>query len=104
MQQNLTQKNRKSVDISELAKKADLASLKSDIDKLDIDKLEKEPNGLSNLNSKPDKLDVDKLVYVPVDLIELSDVVKNDVVKKTKYDDLVKKVNDVKATDSDLVT
>ena len=37
---------------------------------------------LSNLKKKVDKLDVDKLVSVPVDLSKLSDVVKNDVVKK----------------------
>ena len=34
------------------------------------------------MKSKVDKLDVDKLVPVPVDLSELSDVVKNDVFKK----------------------
>ena len=33
--------------------------------------------------TKVDKLDIDKLVPVPVDLSKLSDVVKNDVVKKT---------------------
>ena len=33
-----------------------------------------------------DELDIDKLVSVPVDLIKLSDVLKNDVVKKTVYD------------------
>ena len=37
---------------------------------------------LSNLKNKVDKLDVDKLVSVPVDLSKLSDVVKNNVVKK----------------------
>ena len=46
---------------------------------------------MNSLKSKIDKLDVDKLVPVPVDLIKLSDVVKNDVVKKTKYDELIKK-------------
>ena len=43
---------------SEFAKTADLASLKANIDKLDIDKLEKVQSGLSNLKSKADKLDV----------------------------------------------
>ena len=33
-----------------------------------------------------DRLDIDKLVPVSVDLSELSDVVKNDVVKKAVYD------------------
>ena len=37
---------------------------------------------LSNLKSKVDKLDVDKLAPVPVDWSKLSDVVKNDIVKK----------------------
>ena len=32
---------------------------------------------------------------VPVDLSKLSDVVKNDVVKKTVYDKLVTKVNSI---------
>ena len=36
----------------------------------------------SSLKSKVDKLDVDKLVLVHVDLSKLSDVVKNDFVKK----------------------
>ena len=37
---------------------------------------------LSKLKCKVNKLDADKLVPVPVDLSKLSDVVKNDVVKK----------------------
>ena len=51
-------------------------------DELDIDKLKNVPTNLSNLKSKVDKLDVDKLVPVVVDLSKLSDVVKNDVIKK----------------------
>ena len=35
---------------------------------------------LANLKTEVDKLDIDKLVPVPVDLSKLSDVVKNDVV------------------------
>ena len=38
---------------------------------------------LANLKTEVDKLDIDKLVPVPVDLSKLSDIVKNDVVKKT---------------------
>ena len=41
---------------------------------------------LASLETEVDKLDVDKLVLVSVDLSKLSDVVKNDVVKKTVYD------------------
>ena len=40
---------------------------------------------LANLKTEVGKLDIDKLVPVPVDLSKLSDVVKNDVVKKTDY-------------------
>ena len=48
---------------------------------------------LANLKTEVDKLDIDKLAPVPVDLSKLSDVVKNDVVKKDVYDKLVTKVN-----------
>ena len=61
-------------------------------------------SGLNSLKSKVNKLDVDKLVPVAVDLSKLSDAVKNDVVKKTEYDELVKKVKSIQFTDtSDLV-
>ena len=50
---------------------------------------------LANLKTEVDKLDIDKLVPVPVDLSKLSDVVKNDVVKKNVYDKLVPKVNNI---------
>ena len=36
---------------------------------------------LANLKAEVDKLDIDKLAPVPVDLSELSDVVKSDVAK-----------------------
>ena len=41
---------------------------------------------------------------VPVDLSKLSDVVKNDVVKKTVYDKLVAKVNNIDTNDFVLKT
>ena len=47
---------------------------------------------LANLKTEVDKLDVDKLAAVPVDLSKLSDVIKNDVVKKTVYDKLLAKI------------
>ena len=83
--------NATGVDTSQFAKKDDLANLESEVDKLDIDKLEKVPSGLCNLKSKVDKLDVDKLAPVPTDLSKLSDLVKKKVVKKDVYDELVKK-------------
>ena len=59
-------KNATEIDTSSFAKKVNLASLNSNVDKLDIDKLENLPTNLSNLKSKVDKLDVDKLLPVPV--------------------------------------
>ena len=50
---------------------------------------------MANLKTEVDKLDIEKLVYVPIDLSKLSDVVKNDFVKKTVYDKLVAKVNSI---------
>ena len=50
---------------------------------------------MAGLKTEVDKLDIGKLAPVPVDLSKLSDVVKNDVVKKTVYDKLVAKVNNI---------
>ena len=88
------------VDTTDFAKNTDLANLKSDVGKLDIDKLKNVPNDLSNLKRKVDKLDLGKLETTPVELSKLSNVVKKDVVKKTKYNELVKKVNNISTTDT----
>ena len=50
------------------------------------------PN-LASLKTKVDKLDTEKLVPIPADLSKLSDVVRNDVAKKTEYNKLVTKVD-----------
>ena len=63
-----------------LLKRVDLASLKYDAVKLDIDKV--------------DKLDVDKLVSVSVDLSKRSDVLKNDVLKKDVCNAKIKSIED----------
>ena len=47
------------VDTSKFPKKVDLANLKSNVDKLDTDKLKNAPTNLSNSKSKVDKSDVD---------------------------------------------
>ena len=80
-------RNAAGVDTSFFAKKAELANLESDVDKLDIDKFKNLPTDLNNLKSK-----VDKLVPAPVDLSKLSDVVKKDVVKKDVYDTKIKNI------------
>ena len=50
---------------------------------------------LASLKTEVDKFDIDKIAPVRVDLGKLSDVVKNDIVKKTAYDKLVAKVNNI---------
>ena len=75
-------KNVSHVDVSSFALKSNVASLKTEIDKLDIN----------------------KLTPVPNDLAKLSNVVKNDVIKKTKYDKLVAKVNGIDTTNFALKT
>ena len=52
-------------------------------------------SNLASLKTKLDKLDINKLVPVAVDISKLSDVVKNDVAKKVVYDKLVAKVNSI---------
>ena len=58
---------------------------------------------LANLKTEVDKLDINKLSPVPVDLNKLSDVVTN-VVKKTVHDKLVAKVNNIDTSDFVLKT
>ena len=74
-------KNATGVDTSKLAAKFNLASLKVEIDKIDVDKLK----------------------TVPVDLSKLSNIVNN-VVKKTVYDKLVGKVNNIDTSEFVLKT
>ena len=80
------------MDTSNFALKTNLANLKTEVDKLDIDKLKSLPNNLSILKMKVDKLDIDKLLPLPADLSKLSNVVKNQVVKKTEYDAKIKNI------------
>ena len=81
------------VDLSNYETKTDL----KDATGLDTCKLAAKSD-LANLKAEIDKLDIDRLVPVPVDLSKLSDVVKHDVVKKIVYDKLVAKVNNIDTT------
>ena len=54
---------------------------------------------LANLKTGVDQLDIEKLAPVPADLGKLSDVVNDDVVKKTVYNKLVAKVNKTDTSD-----
>ena len=64
------------VDLSNYATKADIKNISHD----DTSSFELKKN-LANLKTEVDKLDIDKLVSVPADLSKPSDI-KNDVVKK----------------------
>ena len=78
-------KNSSHVDTSSFALKTNLVSLTTEVDKLGTNKLKTLSNNLSNLRNKVDKLNIDRLIPVPVDLSKLINEVKNDVVKKTKF-------------------
>ena len=78
------------VDLSNYATKTDIKN----ISHVDASSFALKSN-LASLKTEVDELDTDKLVPVPVDISKLSDVVKNDVVKKTVYDKLVAKVDNI---------
>ena len=78
------------VDLSNYATKADIKN----ISHVDTSSFALKTN-LADLKTEVDKLDIDKLVPILVDLSNLSDVVQNDVVKKDVYDKLVTKVNNI---------
>ena len=65
------------VDLSNYATKADIKN----VSHVDTSSFALKTN-LANFKIEVDKLDIDKLVPVPTDLSKLSNVVKNDVVKK----------------------
>ena len=69
------------VDLSNYAAKVDL----KDLTGIDTCNFALKSN-LASLKTEVDKLDIDKLVLAPVDISKLSDIVKNDVVGKTAYD------------------
>ena len=78
------------VDLSNYATKDDIKN----ITHVDTSSFALKTN-LANLKTEVDKLDIDKLATIPVDLSKPSNVVKNDVVKKTVYDKFVAKVNNI---------
>ena len=65
------------IDLSNYATKKEI----NDITQVDTSNFASKTN-LANLKTEVHKLDIDKLVPVPTDLSKLSNVVKNDVVKK----------------------
>ena len=62
-------KNETGIDTYKLAANFDIVSLKTEVDKLDFDKLKSVPTNLSNLKSKVDKLDIVKLETTRLDYL-----------------------------------
>ena len=83
------------VDTSDLAAKNDFMVLKTEVDKLNINKHVNVPTSLKNLNTKVDDLDGGKGKTVSVDLKKLSDLEDNEVVNNTKFNTLKTKVNNL---------
>ena len=81
------------VDLSNYATKTDLEN----VSHVDVSSFALKPN-VAGLKTEVDKIDADELKTVPVDLAKLSNVVKNDVIKKTEYSKLVTKVDNIGTT------
>ena len=77
------------VDLSNYATKTDIKNILH----IDTSSFTLKSN-LASLKTEVDKLDIDKLAPVPVDLSKLTNVVKNEVVKKTKYNAKIKNIED----------
>ena len=87
------------IDLSNYATKTDIKN----ISHVDNSSFALKTN-LANLKTEVDKLDIDKLVPIPVDLSKLSDVIKNVVVRKTVHNKLVSMVDSIDTSDFVLKT
>ena len=81
------------LDLSSYATKTDLKN----VTHVDVSSFASKTN-LGSLKTEVDKLDVAKLTPAPDDVAKLSNVVKNDVVKKNEYDKLDTKVDNTDTT------
>ena len=81
------------LDLSSYATKTDLKN----VTHIDVSSFVSKTN-LASLKTEIDKLDIAKLTPVPDDLAKLINVVKNDAVKKTEYDKLVENVDNIDIT------
>ena len=81
------------VDSSNYATKTDL----KDVSHADVSSFALKSN-LASLKTEVDKIAADNLKTVPVGLAKLSNVVKNDIMKKTEYNKLLTKVDNIDTT------
>ena len=86
-------------DLSNYATKADITNI-SHVDTSSFALKTK----LANLKTEVDKLDIDKLVPVPSDLSKSSNVVKNGVIKKTDYNSKITEIENKIPDSSSLAT
>ena len=84
------------LDLSSFTRKADLKN----VTHVDVSSFASKTN-LANLKTEVDKIYVDKLRTIPVDLAMINNAVKHDVVKKTKYNSLKTKVDSIEKDGSD---
>ena len=87
------------VDLSNYARKTDLKN----VTHVDTSSFALKKN-LDNLKTEVGKLDTDRLTPVPTDVSKIINAVKNDVFKKDLYDKLVTKVNNTDTSDFVLKT
>ena len=87
------------LDLSNYATKTDLKN----VPHMDVSSFASKTN-LASLKSKIDELNIDKLKIVSTDLSKLSDVVKIEVIKNTEYNKLVTKVDNIDTTNFVLKT
>ena len=67
--------------------------MKSEVDKLGVNKLTNVPPSSNNLKTKVDDWDVGKLKTVPVKLKKLNDIADNEFAKKVIFNTIKTKVN-----------
>ena len=99
MSQYLPKPFRSFEDLSNYATKADLKT----VTHFDTSRFALKTN-LASIKTEVDKLNIDKLALVFVDLNKLSVVVENDVINKAVYDKLGTKVNNIDTSDFVLKT
>ena len=89
----LKKNNKVELDLSNYAIKTDLKT----VTHVDVSSFASKAN-IASLKTEVDKIDADKLKTVPVDLAKLSNVAKNNFVKKTEYNSLKTKVHGIDTT------
>ena len=70
------------------------ARVNTGFNQFEIDQLKHVPSNLNDLKCKIDISDIEELAAVPVDLIQLNNLIKDDAVKKYEYNVKIKNIED----------